>query len=217
MSRENFCKTGDNYVWRKPQERGLPELEGWDKYSKQAPNSRIIPLWAGIGKDGVAAIHWHDERKTNGVDWAQIGNADQLNVSLQKTNRGRHRGAWKVLCVNESCLRAPPCLKAYRKYRVKLLKLPAKSPDLNPIEQFWAWLRNRLRKMDLNGFVKKRVALGKMAYKARVRAVLNSTTAKIIASRCYYNLQKKMAVEVVKNKGGPSRGWCAPHFHRSRL
>ena len=37
----------------------------------------------------------------------------------------------------------------------------AYSPDLNPIEKFWAWLRNRLRQRDLEDLQAGRPALGK--------------------------------------------------------
>ena len=60
--------------------------------------------------------------------------------------------------------------------------------------------------MDLNDFVNKRPALGKVAYKARVRAVLNSARATRVASNCFYNLHKKTAAEVIKNQGGASCG-----------
>ena len=43
-----------------------------------------------------------------------------------------------------------------------------KSPDLNPVEMFWGWLRKKLRSMDLEDLRKKRRPLGKTAYTARV-------------------------------------------------
>ena len=48
-----------------------------------------------------------------------------------------------------------------------------KSPDCNPVERFWAWLRKRLRAMDLKDAVAKRLVLGKSVYKARVRNLLS--------------------------------------------
>lgn len=46
--RENFIRTDDLLVWRKPSERNLPELAGFDHYNKQVPKKRMLPLWGGI-------------------------------------------------------------------------------------------------------------------------------------------------------------------------
>jgi len=53
-----------------------------------------------------------------------------------------------VLCDNESFLEHDTSIKAYRKPRILLLHIPPKSPDLNPVEKFWGWVRKRLHKMD---------------------------------------------------------------------
>ena len=61
-----------------------------------------------------------------------------------------------------------------KKDGVKLWHVPAKSPDLNPVEMVWAALRKKLRKMDLADAVAKRPVLDKSAYTARVRRVLKT-------------------------------------------
>ena len=203
-SRENYCRTGENSIWRKPEERCFPELDGWDKYSKQARPSRVLPLWAGIGKSGVADIFWHEHRKTNAEEWAESIDTGILLEGLKKVNQGKRSGPWKVLCDNESFLRADISAAAHRRWRVGLIKLPARSPDLNPVEMFWAWLRKRLRALDLDDFVKKRPVPGKEAYKARVRRVLRSRQAQDVASKCFASLHKT-AAEVDANEGGASR------------
>jgi len=48
-ARENFLHTDDLFVWRKPSERDLPELAGFDHYNNQVPKKRMLPLWGGIG------------------------------------------------------------------------------------------------------------------------------------------------------------------------
>ena len=203
-SRENYCRTGENSIWRKPEERCFPELDGWDKYSKQAPPSRVLPLWAGIGKSGVADVFWHEHRKTNAVEWAESVDTGILEEGLHKANQRRCSGPWKILCDNESFLRADISAAAHRRWRVGLIKLPAKSPDLNPVEMFWAWLRKRLRALDLDDFVKRRPVPGKEAYRVRVRRVLRSRQAQDVASKCFASLHKT-AVEVDANEGGASR------------
>ena len=76
----------------------------------------------------------------------------------------------------------------------------SKSPDLNPVEMFWGWLRKKLRSMDLQDLRKKRCPLGKTAYTARVKGVLKSakvqTAAKNVASRL-----RKACKQVVDRNG----------------
>ena len=64
----------------------------------------------------------------------------------------------------------------YTRTRVSLWKIPPRSPDLNPVEKFWAWLRKGLRKRDLKDAVAKRPVLGKTAYKARVNVTTSLKT-----------------------------------------
>jgi hypothetical protein len=88
---------------------------------------------------------------------------------------------------------------------VTLWKIPAKSPDLNPVERFWAWLRKKLRSMDLADAMAKRRVLGRTAYTARVRRVATSKTAQRVAAACARGL-RKVCQEVVAKKGAATRG-----------
>ena len=90
------------------------------------------------------------------------------------------RGPWKILCDGESFLRAKISKKAHKQHKVKLWRVPAKSPDLNPVERFWAGLRKRLRVADLKDLQQGRPVLGKMAYQARVRNICNSFKLSLI-------------------------------------
>ena len=67
----------------------------------------------------------------------------------------------------------------------KFRQIPAKSPDLNPIEKCWSWLRRRLRDIDFEDLRAKRAVPGKMAYRRRVVNVLKSTKAQQMASNCF--------------------------------
>ena len=62
-------------------------------------------------------------------------------------------------------------LRAYRAKRIVLWDCPPKSPDLNPVEMFWGWMRKKLRRMDLADLRKKRKPLGKVAYHAKLKSV----------------------------------------------
>ena len=71
----------------------------------------------------------------------------------------------------------PPSIAAVRRAKISLWKMPATSPDLNPVEKFWGWLRRRLRQADLKGMRNKRPVLVRMAYVQRVRAICRSQRA----------------------------------------
>ena len=93
---------------------------------------------------------------------------------------------------------------AHAAANVILWSVPPRSPDLNPIEKFWAWLRNRLRQRDLEDLRAGRPALGKTAFKARARAVCRSQHAQHVAAACALGL-RKVCLEVVAKKGAMAR------------
>ena len=65
-------------------------------------------------------------------------------------NPQRKTGPWTILCDGEALLRAKGSLVAYRSKRIVLWAVPAKGPELNPVEMFWGWLRQKLRTLDLH-------------------------------------------------------------------
>ena len=75
---------------------------------------------------------------------------------------------------------------------------------MNPIEKFWAWLRNRLRQRDLEDLQAGWPALGKTAFKARVRAICRSQHARRVAAACALGL-RKVCLEVIAKKGAMAR------------
>jgi hypothetical protein len=204
-SRENFCKSEITHVWRKPSEAASPDLVGFDKYQNQAPLNRCIPFWGGIGYGGVAAVLWHDLRKIDSEDWAAAVDSGKLVAALRSVTPGKLRGPWTVLPDNESFLRAEPARSMHIKKGIKFWRLPPRSPDLNPVEKFWGWLRRLLRAKDLADLVAKRPTLDREQYKKRIQGVLKSDKAKQVAINTMKGL-KRVAKQVQKNKGGPSRG-----------
>jgi transposase len=64
------------------------------------------------------------------------------------------------LCNNESFLRKAKATKeAGAEQGESLWHIPPRSPDLNPVEKFWAWLRRELRRLDLQDLSKKKRSL----------------------------------------------------------
>jgi transposase len=204
-TRDSYCRLGDTHLWRKPCEGNDARMCGGDKYSKQIPASRIVPLWAGISVSGSADVLWNDRRKVTSAEWAVAVTAGNLTAALRAVNPDRVRGPWNVLCDNEAFLRAGPSQEAHRACGVRLWKLPARSPDLNPVEKSWSWVRRRLRALDLADLVAKRPIVGRVAFKARVRRVLSSVRAKEVAAKCVRGL-KKVAAEVVRKRGAATSG-----------
>ena len=125
-----------------------------------------------------------------------------LTKAIKSLRPVKNTGPWRVLCDNEHFLTSKDAQKAHKKAKIVLWKIPPKSPDLNPIERFWSWLRRKLRAMDLNDLVQKRPALGKAAYKARVIRVLKTRAAQKAASRIALGFQRACKEVVAKKSAG---------------
>ena len=76
-----------------------------------------------------------------------------LLSALASLNPDRRRGPWTVLCDNESFLSTARSKEAHANARVSMWHIPPRSPDLNPIEKYWAWLRKALLARDLSDAV----------------------------------------------------------------
>ena len=191
VDRLNYCWGGMTHMWRKRRESNLPRLAGQDDFQKQVPLSRAVPMWGGLSQDGFAAVLWHlDSKKTNAEDWAKAVRAGRLTGALRRINPQKLAGPWTVLCDGETFLRAPQSMAVYRARRVKLWDVPPKSPDMNPVEMFWGWLRKKLRTLDLADLRAHRPPLTKLAYVARAKRVLATQKAQAVAKRCAGRFRK---------------------------
>ena len=157
-------------------------------------------MWDGPAGNGFAPKLWHRSKRTNKEEWSQAVRDGKVTEALRFLNPTNKRGPWTILCDGESFLRAKISMAAYRSKRIELWDVPPKSPDLNPVEMFWGWLRKRLRTMDLADMRKKRRPLGKAAYTARMKGVMRSQRAQAVAVKCAGRL-RKACQEVVARKG----------------
>ena len=205
LDRENYCHYGETHMWRKKDERAVPELAGADPYAKQVPLARALPMWGAISEGGFQELLFHAEKKVTTEEWAHVVEKGKLTEVIKKLNPTRPRGPWQMLCDGESFLHAPQSRKAYKRCKVKVWKIPPKSPDLNPIEKFWAWLRKELRARDVADLKARRPVPGKTAYRQRVRNILRSAKAQRRAAACAKGL-RNVCIEVVLKKGAASRG-----------
>ena len=202
--RINFLRCQETHVWRKPREGvSLPELDGHDPYKDQVPLARAVPMWAGVSGDGAAIVTFHARKKITTEEWAAAVQAGRLRAALVSLNPQNRRGPWSILCDNESFLDSRAARAGHAKCRVRLLHIPARSPDLNPVEKFWSWLRKELRTRDLRDALAKRPVLGKLAYRARIRAVLKTRKAERVAANTVNGL-KKVCKKVIAKQGRAS-------------
>ena len=198
--RFNYCWGGVHRMWRKPGETKGPLLAGGGGYEKQVPLARAVPLWGGISPVGFEAVLWHKDKKVNHQEWTNAVRTGKLSAAIRKLNPRRRHGPWHVLCDNETFLRHRACQRAYASRNIHLWGVPPRSPDLNPTEMFWSWLRRQLNAMDLQDLKHKRPVLGKAAYTARVRGLLRSRKAQGVASRCASKFRNS-CIQVINNKG----------------
>ena len=204
-NRWNYCHYGEDHLWRLPSEACSPKLAGDDPYGKQVPLARAIPMWGGVSAGGFSVVVFHKTKKLTAEEWCTAVKQGKLRDAIKKLKPTLRFGPWWVLCDNEGFLRARASTRLYQRIKVKLWKIPKLSPDCNPVEKFWGWVRARLRAMDLRDACAKRPCLGKMAYRRHVRRLCSSKRAQTVAANCARGL-KKVCKEILLKKGAATRG-----------
>ena len=162
--------------------------------------ARCLPLWGGISEGGFASVLWHDTRKVNTVSWAQAVRKGKLRAAIRALSPFSRIGPWTVLADGETFLWAPESQRAYIRTRVSLWSVPPKSPDLNPVQKRWAWVRKELRMKDLVDLKARRRVPSKQAYKARIVSLLQSRRAQEVASKSARGY-RKVCKDVAKARG----------------
>lgn len=206
VDRRNLCFHGESHIWRKRSEAASPQLAGDDPFAAQVPLSRALPMWGGISEGGFAEVVCHQNKKLTTQEWVRVVDGGKLDGAIRTLQPALPAGPWHVLCDNERFLDAPDSQAAYRRcaVRLRLWHVPAHSPDLNPVEKFWAWLRKQLRLRDLQDLRFGMPPLDRTAYRARVRALCRTARAQRVAASCAKGL-KKTCKEVVLKKGAAAR------------
>ena len=125
------------------------------------------------------------------------GDVKKAILSLKPKSK---TGPWHILCDNEGFLREKEAKKLCDRLGFKMWHCPPRSPDLNPVELFWAWLRRKLRALDLADAVANRPVLNKSQYTQRVKRVLKSTKAQTTAKNIALRL--KRACRLVRDGDG---------------
>ena len=126
----------------------------------------------------------------------------KLQEALEAVNPGRS-APWSVLADNESFLCAPQAERAHRAIRVRLWKIPPSSPDLNPVEKMWAWVRKQIIRMDLQDLRIGKPAVSRQGLKQRLQRLLAIRKAQATTRTIALGL-RKVRREVSTSGGGPS-------------
>ena len=119
---------------------------------------------------------------------------------LKKLQPDRSSGLRTVLCDNESFIKAKANVRESARQGVQMWHVPPKSPDLNPVEKYWAWLRRRLRKADLDDLRRRKPPLTKKQYKQRVRSICLSSASTAVARNIFHGF--RTACQAVLDAGG---------------
>lgn len=204
LGRWNHCMAGETHMWRKPCEAASAELAGDDAYANQVRIDRALPFWGGISEGGCGHIVFHENKKCTTGEWVDAIRGGALGGLLRRLNPQIKERPWRILCDGEHFLHSKDSQKACDRHSISLWKIPPHSPDLNPIEVFWSWLRRELRRRDLEDCKRKRPALTKAQYTSRVKAILQSRTANRKAANIAKGF-RKVCKEVLKKKGAAAR------------
>ena len=156
------------------------------------------------GQGGAAIVTHHPEKKISTDEWVMAVTSGKFTKALQDVNPHNKRGPWTVLCDGESFLKSKEGMKACKACKIKLWHVPPRSPDLNPVEHFWSWLRKEMRKRDLQDAMAKKPVLSRAAYKRRLQTVISSPKAKEVGRNCM-NRSRKTCL-IVQKRGGKGSG-----------
>ena len=113
--RLNFCRHGEERIWRKASEAFSPMLSGDTDYGNQVPLARAVPMWGGCSAGGFSLITFHRTKKMNQAEWARTVTNGALVKAIKTLSPVKVDGPWTVLCDNESFLRARVCNAAHRR------------------------------------------------------------------------------------------------------
>ena len=128
---------------------------------------------------------------------------DRLTGAIKALQPTHPDGPWHVICDNEAFLRTPACQEAHKGAKVKLWKIPPRSPDLNPSKKYWAWLRKHLRELEFDDLRAQKPSLTKAAFRERVRRVCSTQKSKTVAANCAKGL-RKVCQKIVDKRGAAS-------------
>lgn len=139
FSDEKVFRTTNNrkgvFVTRSPLEKLRPEcISGTVKRGAQ------VHVWGAITWHGVAQL-----KRVNGNLTAQEYQRQILHdVEILGENFRKNRQCWYFQQDLAPCHSARSTVRFLQEKRIRILPWAGNSPDLNPIENVWGWVQNRL-------------------------------------------------------------------------
>ena len=159
----------------------------------------------GLSEYGFAPVFWHPLHKTHRHEWHDAVKDGKLLGAIKGLNPGKRGCPYTVLCAGERYLHAKRLLPLYRRKKIVMWQCPATSPDLNPVETCWGWMRRKLRKMALADLKAKRTVLQKPEYIARIKSIFRTGKAQQVANAFAWKFRSSCKQLVLR------RGAAADH------
>ena len=135
-------------VWRLPSESLMITAK-----AKKSGMHQVRYL-VGIAYDrGVVVCHKIEKKgKLTGTDFAEIIESGVFRDNIPLTKQSS-----TINIIQDNCpvQNSSAALKAFDKQDISLVKIPARSPDINCIENFFAHLKRRLRTQAIEGNIVK--------------------------------------------------------------
>ena len=123
-------------VYRKAKERKDPRFHGGKKGTYN--QGKKVGVF-GVLVHGKLSVAWVPKGKFNAAFFAK---------TVRTYFPAWTEGKTGVVLDGETCMHGNLANDALKEVKVEVLKLPANSPDLNPIENVWAFMNERLEKTD---------------------------------------------------------------------
>ena len=147
---------------------------------------------------------FHCRKKCSVDEWVGAVKDGTLGALLRRLNPRIKDRPWRVLCDGEVFLHSTAAAEVYWRHSISVWKIPPRSPDLNPVEKLWSWLRRELGRRDLEDYRQKKACLTKVQYIARVKEVLRTRKAHNVAARIAAGF-RKTCKEVDRKQGAAAR------------
>jgi transposase len=130
----NFQLAANNQVlWYRKYEDQRPHLT-------KPKNNKKIMIWGGISRKGQTPLHIYrldEDEKVNAEKYVDCLDDNLLSTMDKKYGEGK----WRLLQDNAKPHVAEYTTEYLEENDIKLMEHPPYSPDLNPIEKVWAWMK----------------------------------------------------------------------------